>query len=330
MNERNETFETDKISESETGTQMFVHQNEVKEQREYKDTVFRLLFSDRKRALSLYNGISGTDYQDESLLEFNTLENAIYMNLHNDISFVIVNQIHLYEHQSTLPVNLPLRDLLYIADILQKTIMDKTIYSRRRLMIPNPNFVVFYNGQEKMAERVELKLSDSFLIPTDNPELELKVTVLNINEGMNERLKEKCPELKEYMQYVNRVRGYSTKMSLHDAVVKAVDECIQEGILREFLTEQKAEVVKMSIYEFDEEREMRLIREDERKIGREEGIEIGKASGIEIGRASGMAEGERRITVLYKCLLKDNRIEDWDKAIEDSIYCNKLYEEYSI
>ena len=86
----------------------------------------------------------------------------------------------------------------------------------------------------------------------------------------------------------------------------------------------------MSIYEFDEEREMRLIREDERKIGREEGIEIGKASGIMIGRASGMAEGERRITVLYKCLLKDNRIEDWDKAIEDSIYCNKLYEEYSI
>ena len=322
MDKIDETFETDKMSGSETGTQIFVQQNEVKAQREYKDTVFRLLFSDRKRALSLYNGISGTDYQDESLLEFNTLENAIYMNLHNDISFVVVNQIHLYEHQSTLPVNLPLRDLLYIADILQKTIMDKTIYSRRRLMIPNPNFVVFYNGQEKMAERVELKLSDSFLVPTDNPELELKVTVLNINEGMNERLKVKCPELKEYMQYVDRVRKYSREMSLHDSVVKAVDECISEGTLRDFLMEQKAEVVKVSIYEFDEEREMRLIREDEREIGREEGIEI--------GRASGMAEGERRITVLYKCLLKDNRIEDWDKAIEDSIYCNKLYEEYSI
>ncbi len=189
MNERNETFETDKMSVFETDTPIFAHQNEVKAQREYKDTVFRLLFSDRKRALSLYNGINGTDYQDESLLEFNTLENAIYMNLHNDISFVIVNQIHLYEHQSTLPVNLPLRDLLYMADILQKTIMDKTIYSRRRLMIPNPNFIVFYNGQEKMSERLELKLSDSFLVPTDNPELELKVTVLNINEGMNDMMR---------------------------------------------------------------------------------------------------------------------------------------------
>ena len=239
MNERDETFGTDKMSESGTGTQIFVQQNEVKVQREYKDTVFRLLFSNKKRALSLYNGINGTDCRDESLLEFNTLENAIYMNLHNDISFVIVNQIHLYEHQSTLPVNLPLRDLLYIADILQKTIMDKTIYSRRRLMIPNPNFIVFYNGQEKMSERLELKLSDSFLVPTDNPELELKVTVLNINEGMNEQLKEKCPELKEYMQYVDRVRRYSRETSLRDAVVKAVDECIREGILREFLMEQK-------------------------------------------------------------------------------------------
>ena len=322
MNERNETFEKDKKTKSETGTQIFVQQNEVKAQREYKDTVFRLLFSDRKRALSLYNGINGTDYQDESLLEFNTLENAIYMNLHNDISFVIVNQIHLYEHQSTLPVNLPLRDLLYMADILQKTIMDKTIYSRRRLMIPNPNFIVFYNGQEKMSERLELKLSDSFLVPTDNPELELKVTVLNINEGMNEQLKEKCLDLKEYMQYVDRVRRYSREMPLHDAVVKAVDECIREDILREFLMEQKAEVIKVSIYEFDEEREMRLIREDEREIGREEGIEIGKASGRE--------EGKQKILLLSRMLLDADRIDDLKRATDDAAYLEELCREYSI
>ncbi len=185
-----------------------------------------------------------------------------------------------------------------------------------------------------MAERVELKLSDSFLVPTDNPELELKVTVLNINEGMNEQLKEKCPDLKEYMQYVNRVRRYGREMPLRDAVVKAVDECIQEGILSNFLMEQKAEVVKMSIYEFDEEREMRLIREDEREIGREEGIEIGKASGIEIGRASGReegrTEGERRITVLYKCLLDDERTEDLRRAFEDDTYRSILCKEYGI
>lgn len=299
-----------------------MQQNEVKGQKKYKDTVFRLLFSDKKRALSLYNGINGTDYQDESLLEFNTLENAIYMNLHNDISFAIVNQIHLYEHQSTLPVNLPLRDLLYIADILQKTIVDKTIYSSKKLMIPNPNFVVFYNGQDKMPERMELKLSDSFLIPTDSPELELKVTVLNINEGMNEQLKEKCPDLKQYMQYVDRVRKYNLELPLKDAVTKAVDECIKENILRDFLMKQKGEVIKVSIYEFDEEREMRLIRADEREIGREEGVE----EGIKIGKAENM----RRMMAFNKILLDANRIDDLKRASEDETYLAALCEEYSI
>lgn len=316
-----EVFMNKRSNKLESKSQIFVQQNEVKEQKKYKDTVFRLLFSDKRRALSLYNGIHDTDYQDESLLEFNTLKNAIYMNLHNDISFVIVNQIHLYEHQSTLPVNLPLRDLLYIADILQKTMVDKTIYSSKRLMIPNPNFVVFYNGQEKMQEHMELKLSDSFLIPTDNPELELKVTVLNINAGMNERIKEKCPALKEYMQYVDMVREYNKEMPLKDAVVKAVDECIEQDILGEFLTKQKAEVVKMSIYEFDEEREMRLIREDEREIGREEGMEKGREEGrIKL----------ERILALNKILLSDNRIDDLKRAVDDEAYREVLCEEYCI
>lgn len=141
---------------------------------------------------------------------------------------------------------------------------------------------------------------------------------MNINSGMNEELKERCPELKQYMQYIDRVRNYSKEMKLKDAVIKSVEECIRDNILRDFLMEQKAEVVRMSIYEFDEEREMAIIRADERELGREEGREEGKA------------EGERRITVLYKCLLKDNRMEDWERAIEDNMYCSKLYEEYSI
>lgn len=192
--------------------------------------------------------------------------------------------------------------------------MDKSIYSNKRTVMPNPNFVVFYNGVRVLPEQMEMKLSDSYLIQTDEPSLELKVKVLNINSGMNEELKEMCPELKQYMQYIDKVRKYSEEMELKDAVIKAVEECIRENILRDFLMEQKSEVVKMSIYEFDEEREMAIIRADERELGREEGRE----------------EEQHRITVLYKCLLKDNRMEDWDKAIEDSTYCGKLYEEYSI
>lgn len=275
-------------------------------QKKYKDTIFRLLFNDRERALSLYNGVNGTKYNDASILQYNTPENAIHMNIHNDISFVIANQIQMYEHQSTVPINMPLRDLFYIADILQKTVADKTIYGSRPLMIPNPDFVVFYNGEKTLAERMELKLSDNFIIPTDNPALELRVTILNINDGMNEGLKEKCPALKQYMQYVNRVRKYSKEMDLKIAVTRAVDECICEGILKDFLIKQKAEVIKMSIYEFDEEREMKLIRESEREFG------------------------EYRIRTLYKYLLSDNRIDDLKRATEDALYCNALCEEYRL
>lgn len=278
--------------------------------REYKDTVFRLLFSDREKALSLYNGVNGTKYHDASMLQYNTLENAIYMNVHNDISFVIANRIQMYEHQSTVPVNMPLRDLFYIADILQKTVADKTIYGSKPLMIPNPNFIVFYNGRDKMPERMEMKLSDNFSIPTDSPELELKVTVLNINDGMNEQLKRKCPELKQYMQYVDKVRNYNKELELKDAVMRAVDECIREGILRDFLIKQKGEVIKMSIYEFDEEREMKLIRECEREIGEE--------------------NGESRIRALNKHLLSDNRMEDLRRASEDAAYCKALCLEYNL
>lgn len=153
---------------------------------------------------------------------------------------------------------------------------------------------------------MELKLSDNFIIPTDNPALELRVTILNINDGMNEGLKEKCPALKQYMQYVNRVRKYSKEMNLKSAVTRAVDECIYEGILKDFLIKQKAEVIKMSIYEFDEEREMKLIRESEREFG------------------------EYRIRTLYKYLLSDNRIDDLKRATEDVLYCNALCEEYSL
>lgn len=297
-------------------------EKELREQKKYKDTVFRLLFSEKKRALDLYNGVNDTDYQDLSLLQFNTLENAIYMNVHNDLSFLIANQVNLYEHQSTLPVNMPLRDLFYIGDILQKMFMDRTLYSSKRITIPNPNFIVFYNGMSALPEKMEMKLSDSFAVPTDRPSLELKVTVLNINPGMNERLKEKCQDLKQYMIYIERVRKYARSMSLKEAVTRAVNECIRENVLRDFLLEQKSEVIKMSIYEFDEEREMKLIREDEREIGREEGKEE--------GREQGRAEGEQRVLMLNRYLLADDRMEDLKRGLEEEEYRMALYQEYGL
>lgn len=287
---------------------------EVQGQKKYKDTVFRMLYGDKERALSLYNSVNGTAYDNPEMLEFNTLDNAIYMNVKNDLSFLIANQVNLYEHQSTLPVNMPLRDLFYIADILQKMYRNRTIYDSRMIQIPNPDFVVFYNGASKLPERMELKLSDSFLNPTDQPSLELKVTVLNVNPGMNEQIKEKCPSLKSYITYVEKVRKYAEKMELTEAVNKAVDECIAENVLRDFLLDQKAEVVKMSIYEYDEERELQLIREGEREIGIEIGIE----------------EGKDKLNKLYQRLKSEKRMDDLMKAIDDREYQNRLMEEYGI
>ena len=248
----------------------------AKTQTKYKDTVFRFLFSDPVHALSLYNAINGTNYQDPSLLTFNTLENAIYMNIKNDLSFLLANQVNVYEQQSTPSANMPLRDLFYIADLFQKQFLNKSIYSSKRVKIPTPRFVVFYNGIATQPEYIQLKLSDSFAslqdTPKDAPGLELKVDVYNINKGMNEELKEKCPILKEYAEYIDTVRNYAKIMDISSAVEKAVDDCIRKNILREFLLKQKSEVTKMSIYDFDMEQEMKLLRQDEREIGREEGV----------------------------------------------------------
>ena len=242
----------------------------TEKQRNYKDTVYRMLFKEPENALSLYNSLNGTSYTNESMLEFNTLENAIYMSMKNDISFLIMNQMYLYEHQSTFSPNMALRDLFYVADLLQVFTKDKTLYSAKMIKLPTPHFVVFYNGTDKLPERQELKLSDAYEVPSEHPELELRVQVLNINPGMNEELKEKCSILKEYMSYVEKVREYAKNMEFKMAVEKAVEYCIENNILREFLLRQRAEVIKMSIYEYDEERELKLIRADEREIGREE------------------------------------------------------------
>ena len=84
-------------------------------QRNYKDTLFRMIFSDKEALLSLYNAISEKDYKDPDELEIVTLENAIYMNKKNDLAFLIDSSLYLYEHQSTYSPNMALRNLFYIS-----------------------------------------------------------------------------------------------------------------------------------------------------------------------------------------------------------------------
>ena len=92
----------------------------VSANRNYKDTVFRMLFSDKKNLLSLYNAVNSRDYTNPDDLEIVTLENAIYMGMKNDLAFIIDTNLYLYEHQSTYNPNMPLRDLFYISSEYQK------------------------------------------------------------------------------------------------------------------------------------------------------------------------------------------------------------------
>ena len=158
----------------------------TKVNRTYKDTLFRLLFNDRKNLLSLYNAVNHTNYTNEEDLEINTLENAIYLKVKNDVSFVLNFYLNLYEHQASLNPNMPLRDLFYVSDLLQAITADVNIYSSSLITIPTPRFVVFFNGDIDMPEKMVLRLSDSFSHREKEPELELKVVVYNINKGMNQ------------------------------------------------------------------------------------------------------------------------------------------------
>lgn len=258
-------------------------QKKKQARKQYKDTVFRMLFQDKERLLELYNAVSGRNCRDPEMLEVVTLENAIYMGVKNDLAFLVDFHLYLYEHQSSVNLNMPLRFLQYVTEEYERFTVEENIYGSRRIMLPAPHFIVFYNGKSPQPERQVMRLSDAFRVQEGEPQLELRVLVLNINEGYNAELKEQCRTLKEYMQYVDRVRKYAALMPMEEAVDRAVDECIDEGILRDFLLANKAEVKRMSIYEYDEEATRRALRIEEYERGIKKGIEVLILDNIESG-----------------------------------------------
>lgn len=268
--------------------------------RDYKSRMFTMIFRDKKELLQLYNAVGQRNYEDPELLTINTLENAIYMSMQNDLSFVIDSRLSLYEHQSTYNPNLPLRFLLYLSDLYEKMIVGKNVYGTKIIQIPAPKFIVFYNGKEERPEKEVIKLSDSYMTQGEEVSLELLVDVLNINIGHNKELLQACKTLGDYSEYVYRVREYAKEMSIEEAVDRAIDECIREDILREFLERNRAEARAMSIYEYNQEEHIRLEREDAFEDGRK------------LGKAEGKAEGERKklMNLVQKKLTRNQSVEE--------------------
>ena len=266
--------------------------------RTFKSTLFIMLFEDRKNLLELYNAITGKHYADPELLEINTLENAIYMSMKNDVSFLIDGRLSLYEHQSTKNPNLPLRFLLYISHLYSRLTVKANLYGERIVQIPAPEFIVFYNGKDEMPERQLLKLSDMYSVKEEKPKpkLELEATLLNISGTNNRKLKEACRTLRDYAIYTDKIRAYTETMELAEAVDRAINECIEEDILRDFLMEHKAEARAMSIFEYDQERHMQQERE------------------------AGIEKGERQLLrrQVQKKLAKGMNIADIAEALEET------------
>lgn len=243
--------------------------------RTYKDRLFIRIFERKEDLLSLYNAVNGSDYQNPDELEITTLDNAIYMRMKNDISFLIDGYMSLYEHQSTFNPNMPLRDCLYMLQIYQNYIdsQELDLYSSVHLKIPTPRLVVFYNGQEKMRneEMCILRLSDSYERPEKEPALECRVQVINVNYGKNRDLMEKCPKLYEYSYLVAKIReNQSRGKTLEGAIEAALEDCLAQGYLTELLTTYRREVTGMLLYEYDERKHLKNTYKEGQYKGRQQ------------------------------------------------------------
>lgn len=311
-----------KADKAQTGSiktgDMQSHEPDVR--RNYKDTVFRMLFSSKENLLSLYNALNGTDYMAMDSLEITTLKNAVYMNYKNDVSFVFDFELLLYEHQSTVNPNMPLRDLIYVTRMLQGLTRNANLYSSFLVRIPAPRFVVFYNGVDFQPEQQVLHLSDAFVKKQAHPALELDVIIYNINFGHNQKLLDACRLLREYAQYVAQVRTYAQETDFPEAVERAVTYCIKNGILSDFLSKNRAEVIAVSIFEYDEEQHIKSEREEWREVGREEGLSIGRKEGLSIGRDT--------LALMLKSLLAAGKAEEMQRVLSDSAYRDELWKDY--
>ena len=228
-------------------------------------------------ALSVYNALNGTNYTNPDDIEICTLDKGVSLTVRNDAAFVVDAALSIYEHQSTVCPNMLVRNLIYYTTIISKFVKKKNICGRTLVKIPVPKFVVFYNGDEDQPAECEMRLSDAFEKKTDNPELELLCNVYNINFGKNQQLLEKCEVLKQYMTFVDYVKYYLSQQDdddeddLKKAINMAIDRCIEDGVLVEFLMENRSEVVKVTQMDYTFDRQIIMEREAGREEGREEG-----------------------------------------------------------
>ena len=237
---------------------------------EHKDRVFKFLFGNpvnKAWTLALYNAVNGSNYTNPEDIEFNTIEDAVYLGMKNDVSFIIVDELNLWEHQSTYNPNMPMRFFLYAAKLYEKYIVSSDYYPYSSMLqsVPCPKCICFYNGTANQPERKVLKLSDAF---GGEGDIEVCVTMLNINYGKNKELMEACEPLNEYAWLVDTIRRYQRELKdLEAAIDAALEEMPDEFMIKKFLLLNKAEVKGMFLTEYDQEKVLeQAVNEDRRRV----------------------------------------------------------------
>ena len=264
--------------------------------REYKDRLFKFIFGNpqhKEWTLSLYNAINGSNYTNTDDLEFTTIENAVYMSMKNDVSFLVNDTMNLYEQQSTFNPNMPVRFLIYSGMIYSKHI-DKSkkyhIYSTRLQKLPIPRCICFYNGKTEKDDRTILRLSDAFSVQ-GKADIEVTVTMINVNYGHNNSLLEDCMPLGDYSFFVERVRqNYTIYGDADKAIDRSLEELPDNSLIKPFLMNNKAEVKNMCITEYNEEKAMAVLKEEFLEEGIQKGIQQGIRKGIEKGKFETLSE----------------------------------------
>lgn len=267
--------------------------------RNYQDSVFSKLFSNEEAALELYNALSGTNYGPETKIRITTLENVLFLEKYNDLSFTVEDRIIVMaEHQSTINPNIPLRLLGYSTDTYTKIIDTDRLYSSTQIKLPTPVFYVFYTGNEPWNVKT-LSLADSFIDPPPENSLNLVVKLVNLRYNKDNEILNRSKTLMGYSKLVTYVKeDLSEGKSLRDSIRAAVQRCICEGHLVDFLKKHGEEIEKMKFYEFTLEEYRDLIEKEAAEQGLAQGIEQGLAQGIEQGLDEGI-----------KVFILDNRTE---------------------
>ncbi len=255
---------------------------------EYRDRLFKFIFGNpnhKEWTLSLYNAVNGSNYTDANDIEINTIDDAVYMKMKNDVSFIVDETLNLYEQQSTYNPNVPLRFLIYAGMLIDKYARQRNLhlYGSRLQTIPVPKCVCFYNGKAEREDRTILKFTDGFPLGAKS-DIEVIVTMININYGHNMELLEGCEPLRDYSWFVDGVvnKQVQDRQSLARAIDETINEMPDDFVIKQFLLDNKAEVKRMWITEYDEKRVLAQQLED--------GIEIGMERGLKQGREEGKIE----------------------------------------